>query len=79
VLGGHGVAFEPGIASADLVLTLAYDLAVSIASGTASAQRAFLDGDIRLGGDVTVLLGTVDALATIDDRLSDLRSVTSYR
>ena len=53
-------------------------IAAAIARGEIGAQRAFLDGEIRLGGDTTALLGHQAELAEIDDRLADLRAITRY-
>lgn len=77
-LGPDRVAMGPGLGDADLTLTLDWDLAVAIHRGRAGAQRAVLDGRIRLAGDPDVLLGHQAALATIDDRLAGLRDRTSY-
>jgi hypothetical protein len=87
VLGPDRVAIEPGAdhdrqgePEADQVrMTLAWPDAVAIAQGDHSAQRAFLDGQLRLGGDSGLLLGHQDALARLDDRLAGLRARTRYR
>ncbi len=75
---GPNPRFEPDRTDAPVTLSLRYDDAVSIATGAASAQRAFLDGAIRLGGDVTVLLGSAGDLAAIEDRLASVRAATTY-
>lgn len=62
----------------DVTLTMSYEIASAIARGEIGAQRAFLDGEVRLGGDTTALLGHQADLAEIEDRLSDLRSRTRY-
>ncbi|MDH3299714.1 MAG: SCP2 sterol-binding domain-containing protein [Acidimicrobiia bacterium] len=62
----------------DATLTMSYDVASAIARGEIGAQRAFLDGEVRLGGDTTALLGHQARLAEIEDRLGDLRSRTTY-
>ncbi|MEM7274334.1 MAG: SCP2 sterol-binding domain-containing protein [Actinomycetota bacterium] len=59
-------------------LTMDWDVAVAIAQGRSSAQRAFLDGRLQLGGDAGVLLGHQKALAAVEDRLGPLRAVTDY-
>lgn len=78
VLGDGTARFEVGTADVDASLTLSYELAVAIATGTASAQRAFLDGEIRLGGSVTALLGSAPPLQAVDDRLVQLRVGTTF-
>jgi putative sterol carrier protein len=65
---------EPG----DVRLTMPYPISVAIARGEIGAQRAFLDGEIQLGGDTTALLGHQSQLADIDDQLAELRSRTNY-
>ncbi len=76
------LAGEPGsdgdAADGHVTLTMTYETASAIAQGKIGAQRAFLDGDVRLGGDTTALLGHQARLAEIEDRLSDLRSRTRY-
>ena len=78
VLGPERVAVSPEPEPAGVRLTLEWADAVAIAQGRSSAQRAFLDGRLRLGGDISILLGHQEALAAIDDRLADLRSVTDF-
>ena len=78
VLGPLRTGIERGLDGAALTLSLDWDLAVSINRGELSAQRAFLDGQILLDGDPSVLLGHQASLAAIDDRLADLRARTSY-
>ncbi len=78
VIGPHTISFESGMAETSATLRLTYDLAVQIARGHTSAQRAFLDGTIQLGGDITALLGSASPLAEIDDRLAALRAQTEF-
>lgn len=78
VLGPDRVGAERGVEGAAVVLTMAWELAVEIGQGRTSAQRAFLDGRIQLGGEPGVLLGHQSRLAEIDDRLADLRARTIY-
>lgn len=78
VLGTDSAGVVEGAESAGVTLTMDWNLAASIAQGNASAQRAFLDGQIRLGGDARVLLGNSEAMAEIDRRLAKLRKLTVY-
>lgn len=79
IMGPGGFAFVPGVGDDVVVrLRLSYDLAVAIATGRISAQRALLDGDIGLCGDITALLGWAEPLEAIDDRLAALRSRTTF-
>lgn len=78
VLGPDRVGVAEGDDGCGVHMTLGWDVAVAIAKGRRSAQRAFLDGEVQLGGDTSVLLGHQQELADIDDRLADLRAVTQY-
>ncbi len=59
-------------------LTMPLPVAAAVARGRVGAQRAFLDGQIQLGGDTTVLLGYQQQLSDIDDRLAALRARTRF-
>lgn len=59
-------------------MTMPLTVASAIAQGQAAAQRAFLDGHVQLGGDITVLLGYQRELAEIDDRMAPLRADTGF-
>lgn len=48
-----------------VVLTLDGTTAEDIHHGRRSAQRAFLDGELRIGGDVAALLAARDLLASV--------------
>ncbi|MGI9611194.1 MAG: hypothetical protein ACR2NL_12950 [Acidimicrobiia bacterium] len=53
---------EPG----DITFAMTYDVAFAVASGTTSGSRAFLDGSIRLGGDVAALIERADDLKLLN-------------
>ena len=76
--GPDSVGVVAGTDTADVVLQLDWDLAVGVALGEDSAQRAFLDGGLRLAGDVNLLLAHGAALAAFDDRLATLRATTDF-
>lgn len=76
--GPESVGIISGTDGADVVLQLDWNLAVGVALGQDSAQRAFLDGGLRLAGDVNLLLVHTAALAAFDDRLATLRATTDY-
>ncbi len=78
ILGPDRVGVEPGADGSGVQMTLDWDVAVAIANGRSSAQRAFLDGQMQLGGDASLLLGHQGELADIDDQLAELRAVTNY-
>jgi hypothetical protein len=62
----------------DVRFTTDRTTAAAVASGTLSAQQAFVDGRLRLGGDLSVLIAHQRAVAAIDDALAPLRPRTSY-
>lgn len=65
-------------ATADVTFTQDRATAAAIAEGQLSAQAAFLDGRLRLGGDITALLDRAGALAAVDDLFSTVRADTSW-
>lgn len=74
----HGVAsVRPGPApSATIRFSQDYETAAAIALGTGSAQRAFMTGRLRVGGDLRVLLDRSDLLAALGDAFAAVRAVT---
>lgn len=48
----------------------------SLASGEVSAQRAFMAGDLRVGGDLRLLLENEEALGSIGDLFASVRART---
>lgn len=78
VLGPDLVGIDGRLDDAQVRMTLAWSDAVAIAKGQSSAQRAFLAGRLRLGGDSSVLLGHQEALAAVDDLLAPLRAETDW-
>ena len=65
-------------ADAPVGLRMRWDVAKDIATGTTSAQRAFLDGNMRIEGDAQALVGNADSMVAIDVALTDLRASTTY-
>jgi putative sterol carrier protein len=65
-------------ADAPVTFTLDYDTAVAVAKGELSAQVAFMQGRMKLAGDVRVLIDGAAALASVNDTLGDLRASTEY-
>jgi putative sterol carrier protein len=62
------VTVEPGRADdPDVTFTQDRATAEAIAAGTLSAQAAFLAGRLRVGGDLTAVLGGARDLAGLDD------------
>lgn len=79
VFGPDQVRALRGLEGVGLTLAMGWDTAVEVAEGRTSAQRAFLDGRIRLDGDPGVLLGHQTHLNDIDDHLAELRARTLFR
>ncbi|MDW3220842.1 MAG: SCP2 sterol-binding domain-containing protein [Acidimicrobiales bacterium] len=50
---------------ADVSVATSREVAARLAAGDGSAQRAFLDGDLRVGGDIAALLANREALAQL--------------
>jgi len=75
--GGVRVASGPAPAGLPVVrFTQVHRVAVAIARGDASAQRAFMTGDLRVGGDLGALLDHQAALAGLDDAFAAVRART---
>jgi putative sterol carrier protein len=55
-----------------------YDTAVAIAKGESSPQVAFMQGSLKLGGDVMVLVERAGALEALGDALGSVRDRTEY-
>lgn len=82
----YGLSFKDGAASvtkgkhddAKAAFSLDYDTATQIAKGELSAQAAFMQGRMKLDGDVTVLIGQYRLIDETEDALADLRANTDY-
>jgi hypothetical protein len=73
------VTLAPGPAEApDLRFTTDHRTAGQIASGGLAAQRAFFEGRLRVGGDLSLLITHQRALASVGDALAGLRPATTY-
>lgn len=55
----------PANAAADVRIVTDAATAAGIRAGEVSAQRAFLDGDLRIGGDVAALMTHREELASL--------------
>jgi hypothetical protein len=79
VIDGGQVALVDGPAERpDLRFSAAYATACQIASGDLGAQRAFVEGRLRVGGDLSVLLRHQRTLASVDDALAKVRAETTF-
>jgi hypothetical protein len=73
------VDLVPGpAADADLSFATSYATAAQIAAGTLSAQRAFIEGHLKVGGDLSLLITHQRAVAAVDDALASVRAQTTY-
>lgn len=73
------VGLTPGPAARpDVRFTTTYPVAAAIARGETSAQRAFIGGGLRVGGDLSQLIAHQQALAAVDDALAAVRAATTY-
>jgi hypothetical protein len=54
-----------------------YATAASIAMGHGSAQRAFMTGRLRVGGDLRALLAHTEVLGQLDDVFAEVRERTA--
>jgi hypothetical protein len=79
VLEGPQVRFEVGRHSSPAI-TFTQDAATAaaIGSGRQSAQGAFMGGQLRVGGDVRILLERQDDLARLDDVFAAVRAATRF-
>jgi hypothetical protein len=79
VLDNGTTRLVPGRAPhADLRFTTTWPTACAIALGELAAPTAFMEGRLRVGGNLTLLIGQQQKLSTIHDVLGDLRSATTF-
>jgi putative sterol carrier protein len=77
-IDGGQISVEPGDATdADVTLTQDRDTAAEIAQGALSAQVAFMAGRLRVGGDLSAVMGRAGALAALGDVFAEVRDSTS--
>jgi putative sterol carrier protein len=77
-LGTQSSIVVPPSGNSDVTLTMAYEIAASIARGEGSAQAAFMAGDLRLGGDAMTLVRAHEQLEHAGDPFATLRLNTTY-
>lgn len=76
--GPTQVRFHRDLETTPVQLNLTHTTAAAIASGQMSAQRAFLDGELRVSGDVRELMGNEQAIKDLADCLAELRERTDF-
>ena len=65
-IGADGIVVDRApTTAADVRITTDRDTATRIQAGQASAQRAFLDGSLQIGGDIQALMDHRQALADL--------------
>lgn len=64
--------------AATVHLTTDLDTATAIASGRLAAQDAFMQGRLRIGGDVTALLAHQAIFASVADAARSVRDQTTW-
>lgn len=64
--------------AADVRFTTDYETAGRVAAGTLAAQRAFAEGRLRVGGDLSLLVAHHRAMSAVDDALAEVRAHTTY-
>lgn len=82
----YGIVFRDGAASvtagvqkdSPTSFSLDYETAAQIARGELSAQAAFMQGRLKVGGDVTVLINQYRLIDGLEDALGPLRAQTEY-
>jgi putative sterol carrier protein len=71
------VSVASGAAASPTVrFTQDHRTAAAIANGTGSAQRAFMTGQLKVGGDLRVLLAHTEVLTQLDDAFAAVRART---
>lgn len=76
----HGTGSVKAGPATNPTVTFSQDLAVarSIATGQESAQRAFMSGGLRVGGDLVALTAHQEVLAEVGDVFATVRSTTDF-
>lgn len=75
---GSVALVNPPVDQARAGFSTDYDTAAQIARGELAVQVAFMQGRLKLEGDVAVLVRDGAALDGLDDALAELRSRTEY-
>jgi putative sterol carrier protein len=79
VLRDGDVRVVDGPADAPTVtFTQPWSVARAVARGEASAQGAFMGGELRVGGDVAALIAHQSAVAGLDDVFAAVRAGTEW-
>ena len=78
-IGRDTVELLPGRGDdADVVFTEDWDTAAAIGEGRLSPQAAFVDGRVRVSGNVALVMAAQQSLATVESALAGVRAATTY-
>lgn len=73
-LSGGAATLVPGTATdADVRFRCDHATALAVARGELGAQRAFMEGRLRIGGDVRAIVAAQEVLAAVGDVLAPIR------
>ena len=73
------VELLPGRADdADVMFTEDWDTAAAIGEGRLSPQAAFVDGRVRVSGNVALVMAAQESLAAVESALAGVRAATTY-
>jgi SCP-2 sterol transfer family len=79
VLLGPGTGSDHPAGTAVVTITSDWDSACSLAAGELSAERALLEGRLKVRGDVAAISGVVRGAGGLDALPSDVRARTAFR
>ncbi|NNF55050.1 MAG: hypothetical protein HKN03_11490 [Acidimicrobiales bacterium] len=70
---------EAGTGEGDVRFTMSHDIAHSVATGLLNGSKAFLNGEVQVGGDVALLISRARELAYLDGLMPKVTNTTSAR
>ena len=70
---------EAGSSGGDVRFTMSYAVAQSVASGLQNGSKAFLNGEVQLGGNVGLLISRAPEFAYLDGLMPKVTNATSAR
>jgi hypothetical protein len=63
---------------ADVAFTEDWETAAAIGAGQLSPQAAFIDGRVRVSGNVALVMAAQETLAAVESALAGVRAATTY-
>lgn len=79
-VGNNAVSFSSGPSDPeDVRLEQEWETAVAVATGSMTAEDAFISGSIRIGGDAQMLLQSQEVFAALDPIFVAVSELTDYR